>query len=225
MARSLRLAITGALFAAAAGLAIFTAMAFVASSPPTVDFASGHQSGQPVNLTVQTVGSIGYGPHPTWVSYLVQAPGGQWVHSTIWQLPADTQINVTIYQYDSGSPLRNQLWGGVTGTQGGYMLLNGKKTTLIDSNAGNGIGHTFTVPSLDINVPLYANSSSANLCPAAPCTTSSPHNVVTFSFRTPGPGEYPFQCFIPCGLGFLFGNGGPMQTLGYMGGFLKVVAA
>jgi hypothetical protein len=29
---------------------------------------------------------------------------------------------------------------------------------------------------------------------------------------------------VPCGLGFLYGNGGPMSTLGYMGGFMKVVA-
>src|ERR1039457_6760360 len=37
-------------------------------------------------------------------------------------------------------------------------------------------------------------------------------------------GQYPWQCFLPCGLGYLYGNGGPMQTVGYMDGFLKVVA-
>ena len=36
--------------------------------------------------------------------------------------------------------------------------------------------------------------------------------------------NYHCQCFIPCGGGHYAGNGGPMQTLGYMGGFLKVVA-
>ncbi len=39
-----------------------------------------------------------------------------------------------------------------------------------------------------------------------------------------GPGNYRWQCFVPCGLGFLYGNGGPMSTLGYMGGFMQVVA-
>ena len=34
---------------------------------------------------------------------------------------------------------------------------------------------------------------------------------------TPGPGQYPWQCFLPCGLGFLYGNGGPMQTVGLHG--------
>jgi hypothetical protein len=28
---------------------------------------------------------------------------------------------------------------------------------------------------------------------------------------------------VPCGAGWLFGNGGPMQTLGYMDGFINVV--
>jgi len=96
---------------------------------------------------------------------------------------------------------------------------------VIDSNTGNGVGHTFSIPTLGINVPLLGISSSAkNPCGAAPCTTGYDHNVITFSFVTPGPGQYPWQCFVPCGLGYLYGNGGPMQTVGYMGGFLRVEA-
>lgn len=212
------------LLALAAALSVFTAMAFLRSSPPTVDFTSGHQLGQPVDLTLQTVGTIGFGVHPSWVSYLTLAPDGKWVHTTLWDLPAHTRINVTILQYDTGSPLRNQYLGRVTGTIGGTMTLNGQTTSLIDSNSGNGVGHTFTIPSLGLNVPLYGNPSSAkNLCASAPCTTSSAHNIIKFSFMTPGPGQYPWQCFIPCGLGFLYGTGGPMQTIGFMDGFLKVV--
>jgi len=219
-----RLAVVGALLGVAVGLVVFTVMAFLRSSPSTVDFATGHQPGTPVDLTVQTVGSIGFGPHPTWVSYLTQTPSGQWIHTTLWDLPAHTRVNMTVYQYDSGSPLRNQQLGQVVGTIGGDATLNGKTFRVINSNAGNGVGHTFSIPTLGISVPLYANNSNANLCSAAPCTTHSPHNVVRFSFMTPGPGQYPWQCFVPCGLGFLYGNGGPMQTVGYMGGFLEVVA-
>ncbi|HXQ62609.1 MAG TPA: hypothetical protein VN796_09765 [Acidimicrobiales bacterium] len=224
MGRGGRLAVVGALLGVAVGLVVFTVMAFLRSSPSTVDFATGHQPGTPVDLTVQTVGSIGFGPHPTWVSYLTQTPSGQWIHTTLWDLPAHTRVNMTVYQYDSGSPLRNQQLGQVVGTIGGDATLNGKTFRVINSNAGNGVGHTFSIPTLGISVPLYANNSNANLCSAAPCTTHSPHNVVRFSFMTPGPGQYPWQCFVPCGLGFLYGNGGPMQTVGYMGGFLEVVA-
>jgi hypothetical protein len=177
-----------------------------------------------VELTLQTVGTIGFGTHPTWVSYLTEAPDGKWVHTTLWDLPAHTRVDVTILQYDSGSPLRNQLLGEVTGTIGGTMTVNGEAVSLINSNAGNGVGHTFSIPSLGVNVPLYGNPSSATLCSLAPCTTKSVHNVVKFSFMTPGPGQYPWQCFVPCGLGYLYGNGGPMQSIGYMDGFLKVVA-
>ena len=41
------------------------------------------------------------------------------MHTTLWDLPANTHINVTIDEYDSGSPLRNQQVGMVTGTVGG----------------------------------------------------------------------------------------------------------
>jgi hypothetical protein len=128
---------------------------------------------------------------------------------------------VTIYQYDSGSPLRNQVFGFVTGVKG--ATLDGKTYTLFNSNSGFGVGHTFTVPDLNINVPLPGNNPSAkNFCGAAPCPLTDAHMTIKFHFTSPGPGNYRWQCFIPCGLGYLYGNGGPMQTIGYMGGFLEV---
>ena len=192
-------------------------------TPPTVAFTS-NTSGAPVNVTLQAVGSYGSGDHPTWVSYLVKNPQGQWVHTTVFQVPQHVRINVTILNYDSGSPLRNQQLGQVSGTYGNIATLNGKPFRVINSNAGNGVGHTFSMPALGINIPLYGNNANANLCAAAPCTLSSPHQVVRFSFTSPGPGSYRWQCFVPCGLGFLYGNGGPMSTLGYMGGFMQVAA-
>ena len=225
MSRTGRLVIVGVLFAVAVGLIVFTAMAFLRSSPPTVDFASGHQAGQPVDMTLQTVGEIGFGPHPDWVSYLTKAPNGQWVHTTLWDLPANTQINVTIDQYDSGSPIRNPELGRVQGTEGGVEYIDGKATSLINSYGNNGIAHTFSIPNLGISVPLLGvNPAATNDCSAAPCNFSSTHQIIKFSFVTPGPGQYPWQCFVPCGAGFLFGNGGAMSTVGYMGGFLKVVS-
>ncbi len=192
-------------------------------TPPTVDFSSASPGG-PVNVTLQAVGSYGSGSHPTWVSYLVKSPQGQWVHTTIFQVPAHTRINVTIYNYDSGSPLRNQQIGQVSGTAGNVATLNSRTFRVINSNAGNGVGHTFSIPSLGVNVPLYGNNGNANLCAAAPCTTKSPNQVIKFSFTSPGSGNYRWQCFVPCGLGYLFGNGGPMSTVGYMGGFMQVAA-
>ena len=223
VSRPWRLATAIGLFLIAVVGIVFTVIALT-NEPPTVDYAAGHQAGQPVNVTLQTVGSYGKAPEPLWVSYLTRTPQGQWVHTTLWQVPAHTRVNVTIYNYDSGSPLRNQQIGLVTGTSGNVALLNGKLIHLVNSNAGNGVGHTFSIPTLGINVPLYGNNGNANLCAVAPCSTKSPNQVIRFSFISPGPGQYPWQCFVPCALGFLYGNGGPMQTIGYMDGFMKVVA-
>lgn len=207
------------LAAVGAGLAVFAAMSFLGSSPSTVAFSA--PAGRPVNLTFQTVGTIGFGPHPTWVSYLVRSPSGTWVHSTLWALPADTTVHVTALQYDSVTSLRNPLFSTVTGVTG--AMFNGQPFSVLNLANGGGAGHTFSVPDLGINVPLPGVSATAqNTCSAAPCTLAEAHTTVTFTFRTSGPGWYRWQCFIPCGTGFFYGTGGPMQTLGYMDGFLEV---
>ena len=213
-------------FLVAVGLVLAAVAAFLTPGTPggVVNFTKAQAAGQPVNLTVQTVGSIGTGLHPTWVSYLVKNPQGKWVHETTWELPAHTLVHMTVYQYDSGSPLRNQEWGQVQGTIGGTATLNGSTYSQYDSYTGNGVGHTFAIPTLDLSVPLIGVSPTAtNVCGVAPCHFNSPHNIITFSFKTPGAGNYPWQCYVPCGLGYLYGIGGPMSTLGYMGGFLDVV--
>jgi hypothetical protein len=227
LSRSGRIAIVLGMFAVVAFLVIWTAFSFVGTEPATVSFVTGHKAGAPVHLVAQTDGAVGTGAHPTWVSYQVKTPhSGNWVHTTLWQLPANTRINVTIYQFDSGSPLRNQQWGRVTGTIGGSATLTGTTFQVLNSYKTT-VGHTFTVPTLGINVPLRGNKTTAkNFCTSGPCNPATQeHHTITFAFKTPKmPGNYRFQCFIPCGAGHYAGNGGPMQTLGYMGGFLEVQA-
>jgi hypothetical protein len=224
-----RIATTLGLFVLALVGIVFSVKALL-YSPPTIVLTP--QSDGAVHVTMQTVGSLGYGDHPTYVSYLTENPQGQWVHTTMWQVPAHTKIDVTIYQFDSGSPLRNQQIGQVTGTIGDTATLDGTPFMVNNSNVGNGVGHTFSIPTIGLSVPLAGNDPNATLCAVAPCSVSNnspdpnnngPHRTITFSFMSPGPGNYPWQCFVPCALGFLFGNAGPMQTVGYMGGFMKVV--
>ena len=222
MSLAWKVSVTVVLFLVSATAAVVLIVNLL-GTPPTVDYTSA-TPGQSVNVTMQTVGTYGSGSHASWVSYLVKSPDGQWVHTTNFQVPAHVRVNVTIVQYDSGSPLRNQQLGRVTGTLANAALLNGKPFRVINSNAGNGVAHTFSMPSIGVNVPLYGNNGNANLCAAAPCTTSSPNKVIKFSFISPGPGNYRWQCFVPCGGGYLYGNGGPMSTLGYMGGFMQVAA-
>jgi hypothetical protein len=175
------------------------------------------------NLTLETVASVGkkVNPaNPNWVSYLVRS-GGKWIHSTIYKVPAYSVIHVTIYQFDSPTGLRNAFLSQVEGTGGGTMTLDGKAVNSIPPEEAS---HTFAVPQLGVFVPLPGVSEEAkNPCEEAPCEPStSDHRTITFTFRTGAPGRYRWQCFVPCGAGYYFGNGGPMQTMGYMAGFLDV---
>jgi hypothetical protein len=174
-------------------------------------------------LTLQTVAAIGpgYSPsHPDWVSYLV-LDRGKWVHSTIFKVPANSIVHVTVLQYDGDTGLRNPFLAQVQGTIGGSETIDGKTATGINPEEGS---HTFAVPQLGLFVPLPGVSEEApSQCTFAPCTTSDAHRTITFAFRTGARGRYRWQCFVPCAAGWIFGNGGPMQTLGYMDGFLEVV--
>ena len=152
MSLAWKVGVTVVLFAVAAAAAVVLIVNLL-GTPPTVDFyAAG--PGQPVSVTLQTVGSYGSGSHPTWVSYLVQSPARASGSTRRFSRSRPARrINVTIYNYDSGSPLRNQQIGQVSGTSGNVATLNGKPFRVINSNAGNGVGHTFSMPSLGINVP------------------------------------------------------------------------
>jgi hypothetical protein len=177
-----------------------------------------------VNLTLQTVAASGpvVSPsHPTWVSYLVRNEG-RWVHTTIFKVPAYSVVHVTIYQYDSPTGLRNPFLSQVQGTIGGTATIDGKSVTTIPPEEAS---HTFAVPEMGVFVPLPGVPEEAkNPCEEAPCEASKyDHRTITFSFRTGGKGRFRWQCFVPCGAGYIAGNGGPMQTLGYMDGFIDVV--
>jgi hypothetical protein len=219
MNRGVRVALV-ALGAVVAGVLIaFYVVAYLIVTPPTTTAASSGSG--TASLTLQTVASYGAAPRPDWVSYLVRDPQGNWQHTTYFQLPAHSLVRVTLYQYDTGTGLRNPFYTQVRGTVGNAMTLNGKRAQTLDQADA---AHTFAIPDLGVSVPLTGVDPNAkNQCTAAPCDTSMAHNTVTFSFRTGAPGDYRWQCFVPCAAGNLLGNGGPMQTLGWMGGFIHVV--
>ena len=217
MSRTARL-LTSLIAAAVVAVAIVIYVARLAVGPTPVAIAGAGQT--QANLTLQTVASFGHEPNPTWVSYLVRDPSGQWKHSTIWRLPAHALIHVTIYQYDTATGLRNPFWSQPQGVEGGVMQVDGKTLHSLNPDLAS---HTFAVPTLGVSVPLKGVGDNApNQCSVAPCTAAQAHTTVTFAFRTGAPGRYRWQCFVPCGAGFLFGFGGPMQTVGYMDGFLDV---
>jgi hypothetical protein len=190
---------------------------FLVSAPAAV---SAVLQGGSAHLTLQTMATYGHPPDPDWVTYEAQDSSGHWQHTTILKVPAHTLVTVTIYQFDTATGLRNPFLAQIRGTQGGVATINGKPVSVVNPDDAS---HTFTIPDLGLSVPLPGIDTSAkNQCSAGPCTQAEAHNTITFSFMSPGRGTYRWQCFVPCGFKSVFGNGGPMQTLGWMSGELEV---
>ena len=159
----------------------------------------------------------------------------------MFSVPADTKVNVTIYGYDGCTPLRNNFFSQVQGTIGntvtvsqfdqhGKEYVSNQTTSVINSWSDCNVGHTFAIPGMNLYVPVAspnAQLSANNLCSSSPCTPSgNPYARETFSFISPAHGGvFRWQCFVPCGGGFIDGNSGPMQTLGYMMGEMDVVSS
>ena len=223
-------------FAAVVVGAAFIVVHYVLGSPPTVTF---NASGGVTNVVLQEDPQNNSSSKPDWVSYFVQDPSTkQWVHTTLFSVPAGTTVHMTVLGYDGCTPPRNNFWSQIQGTIGGtatVSVVNNKgvatptrRVSVINGWAGCTVAHTFAIPSLGLYVPIAspdAYDSANNLCGVSPCT-SGPHSVMTFNFKVPDTAGVTFrwQCFVPCGGGFLDGNGGPMQTIGYMTGNMEVRA-
>jgi hypothetical protein len=227
--------------AAVIGLGIFVALYYIggASSLTTVHYSA---SGGTVNVVLQEDPQNDSSSKPDWVSYYVQDPTTkQWVHTTLFSIPANTKVNVTIYGYDGCTPLRNNFLSQVQGTIGntvtvsqfdkhGKEYLSNHTTSVINSWSDCNVAHTFAIPAMGLYVPVAspnANDSANNLCSSSPCTPSgNPYAMETFSFMAPNhAGVFRWQCFVPCGGGYIDGNSGPMATLGYMTGEMDVVSS
>lgn len=124
-------------------------------------------------------------------------------------VPAHSLVTVTIRDYDLGNtPMpQNSPFTTVRGTIGTTATVDGQTYS---SLAPDRIAHTFTIPQLNVNVPLPGDG-----------VQGKDYNTVTFSFRTGAAGTYIFRCYDPCGTGPM-GMMGPMMTQGYMIGTLTV---
>ena len=194
----------------------------VGNTTPYAPAAQTTGTARSANMTLQTVAAIGpaLAPHPDWVSYLIRDSSGHWRRTTVFTLPAHALVHVTIYNFDGASGLRNPFLGEPQGLVG-REIVDGKAVTAF---APDQPSHTFAVPELGVLVPIAPVPDDAkNPCGFAPCAMSAAHRTITFTFRTGKPGRYRWQCFVPCAAGFLYGFGGPMQSVGYMDGFLNVV--
>ncbi len=224
-------------FAAVVVGAVFVVIHYLVGGPPVVDYTSVASGGQ-VNVVLQEDPQNNSSSKPDWVSYFVQDPKTKaWVHTFAFKVPKATVVNVTILGYDGCTPPRNNFWSQVQGTMGGTANVQQFKNTgkplgparnmsVVNGWAHCAVGHTFAIPALNVFVPVASPNASASLCGVSPCLANSgPYSLEKFSFRTPDhAGVFRMQCYVPCGGGYLDGNAGPMQTLGYMMGNMEVAA-
>jgi hypothetical protein len=228
-------------FAAVVVVAVFIVAHYLVGTLPTIDYTKAAHNGV-VNVVLQEDPQNDSSSRPDWVSYYTMKPGANpmsqasWVHTTLFSVPANTRVNMTILGYDGCTPPRNNFWTQAQGTIGGVIAFQQFNnpghpkgpvhvTPTLNGWSHCAVGHTFAIPSLHLFVPVGSPDASASLCASSPCV-SGPYTLQKFSFRTPSHGgEFRWQCFVPCGGGFIDGNGGPMQTLGYMAGQMTVVGS
>jgi hypothetical protein len=184
-------------------------------------FAAARTGPHEASLTLGTTPAVGkLGANSSWVSYLVRE-NGKWDHTTVFKVPAHSLVHITVLNFDGASGLRNPFLSQVEGTVGGDMRVDGRPAKSINPDDSS---HTFTVPQLHISVPIRGVADDAkNQCEEMPCSLKKAHETITFTIRTGKPGLIRWQCFVPCAAGFIDGFGGPMQTIGYMDGFLHVI--
>jgi hypothetical protein len=128
---------------------------------------------------------------------------------------AGARVVLTIREYDDMvTPLADQ--SPFLQVMGGTETVNGKRITSVSNQK---IAHTFTIPSLGINIPLPIAGMDGAMGsmngPAGPTT-------VRFTFRAPAkPATYQWLCVTPCGTG-PYGISGAMHTNDWMRGHLIV---
>ena len=190
--------VVGILFFVAISSGVYFILESTLGGQRTPSVAHAAQVERHVHMTMNIViNQAGY--HKDWPAY---APA-------ILKVPAYSLVTLTIRNYDLGdTPLpKRSPFSTVQGTVGNVAYADGHVYTAL---AIEKVAHTFTIPLLNINVPVPGDAIAGK-----------PYVEVTFTFRTGAAGSYYFRCFDPCGIG---ANGweGPMMTRGYMLGTLTV---
>ncbi len=164
-------------------------------------------------VTTESIFNSTVGDQP---AYFIMGPQGLQPATTL-KVPAHRLIELVLVNYDDGNAsLSDPSYANVTGTTGGTMFYG--SNDMINASQGAGgisiaggvtaskvpadqIAHTFTVPSLGLNVPLPVSAAV----------------VVTFTINSAG--TYTWFCMTACGSGDN-GLGGAMRTPGWMTGSL-----
>ena len=162
-------------------------------------------NGHPVvNLEIQTVAAVGpkLEPNPDWVSYLDPHDAGRWKRETVWDLPANATVHVTMLQLRR----RQRPAEPVPRPAAGHRREPGPRRRQAGERdrPGRRVAHVRGAGARASSSPLPGVADNAkNQCGFAPCALSNAHRTITFTFHTTTPGHYRWQCFVPCAAGWL----------------------
>jgi FtsP/CotA-like multicopper oxidase with cupredoxin domain len=139
-------------------------------------------------------------------------PAGTFTSKEHWPAMAPSDLKfakgdnvvLTIKEYDD-APTALPDGSPYNAVAGGTMTVDGVATTTV---ANTDIAHTFSIPELNINVPL-------SKAPEGKFSTT------VFTFTADKTGAFTWHCFTPCG-GDPKGMGGSMATKGWMQGNVTV---
>ena len=202
------LALAGSLLAlAACGSAAETASAADSTNAAHVTTSGGQTAQATGGQTVQQSLKIVTGKmlnKPGWPQYQL-ASGGSTAAWTI--AKAGDTVVLTITSYDDGTAAlpAGSPYAKVSGTVNGTETVDGQAVSSIPVDQ---VAHTFTIPSLGVNLVIPAAAQGKTV-------------TVQASIKFTKAGTYSWNCMSPCGTGSS-GFGGPMVTAGYMEGTLTV---
>ncbi len=194
-------------------LVVAASLVWVASVAAPGPAGTPPASGTYVLTLVETMDNLFNASAPAQPRFFVMSANGL-VPATMITIPSDTDIELVIMSYDMGASPPPPSYDQVTGTTDGRMtLINGTTASGTDPTAswganvssvpGSMIAHTFTVPSLNLNIPVVSGDTE----------------IAHFTAHTKG--TYTWLCATPCGTG-ADGMGGAMAAQGWMLGQLTV---
>lgn len=175
-------------------------------------------------------------PEIDWVTYCP---------STVFEVPPDSIITVTIKNYDGETELHNTYFQQIQGTLDGTETLTGN-IDVADSNGNyqsqavtdqslskvdpSIVSHTFTLQSREgtdtpffLSIPVIGVPDSVPVDPNTGYPTTP--NVITFQFKSgPAGTVYIFRCYDPCGNGLKENDNDPNSVADSQQGFAGPMA-
>jgi heme/copper-type cytochrome/quinol oxidase subunit 2 len=192
----------------AASLGFYFATITVARTTPVTT-----QSSSPYQLALIEPMNSAWNMTLAQPQFFVVGSGGLKSSANI-SLPVNRMIQLTIVSYDTPTTGSTDQEGVVSGTVGGTVyLINGTGASMssmpepwgknVTSIPGAALAHTFSIPQLNINVPVVGGDTT-----------------IAYLYFTK-PGTYSWTCLTPCGFG-PNGAQGAMSKPGWMTGTITV---